>query len=139
MRSIIPFTLLLITFGLWTGCASLRNYNTVDAFEKASVRYNEMLRWRDMYNAGLTFGSAVDRERFIKRAKDAEGVLITEYRVKSQECLPDKNEARLVVAIDYYIPPSITVKTLDYEQLWKFSDEDGKKRWIILTPPPEFK
>jgi hypothetical protein len=128
--------LILVTTG---ACARIKTFNALNDFEKSSKRYNQMLRWHELNMAGSTFADDSVKEEYTDRARAAKGVTITDYRVLSQECSPEKKTARAVVEIDYYIPPSVTLKTVEDVQKWEYVDINEKKFWRLKTLLPEFK
>jgi hypothetical protein len=135
------FRMILIFLTLFTLCActSITNLKVANEFDTSSQKYNRMLRWHEMEMAGLRFADQSVKDEYISRAKAAKGVLITDYRVEYQECSPEKGEATVDVNIDYYIPPSVTLKTLEDVQKWKYVGDEGNKSWRLMSLPPEFK
>ena len=121
------------------GCAKIKTFNAMNDFETSSTKYNQMLRWRELNLAGSAFVDESVREEYTNRAKAAKGVMITDYRVLSQECSPEKKTAKVVVEIDYYIPPSITLKTLEDIQKWEYVGNNEEKFWRLKSLLPEFK
>jgi hypothetical protein len=136
LRTFAVLFLILITTG---ACTAVKNFNISDEFEKSSNRYNRMLRWREMDLAGAAFAAGPIKEEFAARVKAAENVTITDYRIKSQYCIPEKNQAEVIADIDYFVAPSITVKTVQDIQKWEYVEENGKKSWRLVSLLPEFK
>jgi hypothetical protein len=128
--------LILVTTG---ACARIKTFNALNDFEKSSKRYNQMLRWHELNLAGSTFGDESVKEEYAERARAAKGVMIADYRVLSQECNPQKKTAKVVVEIEYYIPPSVTLKTLEDVQKWEYVENNETKFWRLKTLLPEFK
>ena len=135
-KRIMILLLVLIATG---ACAKIQSMNAMNDFESSSKQYNQMLRWHDLNMAGLTFVDDSIKDVYAKRAKAAKGVNIADFRVLFQECSPEKKTARVVVEIDYYIPPSVTVKTLEDDQKWEYVVVNESKIWKLKTPLPEFK
>ena len=79
------------------------------------------------------------KEEYSQRARAAKGVMITDYRVAYQECNPEKKIAKVVVDIDYYTPPSVTLKSVVDVQKWEYVDINDKKTWKLKSLLPEFK
>ena len=40
---------------------------------------------------------------------------------------------------DYYIPPSVKLKTVEDPQKWRYIEKLDKKGWLLKTLLPEFK
>ncbi|KAF0220460.1 MAG: hypothetical protein FD174_1114 [Geobacteraceae bacterium] len=107
--------------------------------EKRTKEYNRMLRWQEFDNAAIVFVDKPLRDEFQKRIAAAKDVKVADYRVKSLECDPEKGEATVKAEFDYYIPPSMTLKTAEDVQKWVYSGENGKKEWRLKTLLPAFK
>jgi len=112
------------------GCASGRA-GSREEFEKNMKGYNRMLRWHEVENAGMVFLEPELREAFMKSAAALKrrGVTITDYRILTSECLPEKGSAEVIAEFDYYVIPSNRVKTLTYRQLWSYREEGDQKGW----------
>ena len=54
------------------------------------------------------------------------------------ECIPEKGEATVILEIDYYREPSITMKTVEDKQEWQYLGDEDNKRWWLMTLPPDF-
>jgi hypothetical protein len=66
-----------------------------------------------------------------------EDIKIVEYQVKNRQVSRDNIEVNQTVKIKYYKIHSPIVRTMRYEQLWKY--DDVKKTWLLQTGLPEFK
>lgn len=122
------------------GCAYSRNYNMRDDFEHSMKSYNKMLRWHEVENAGLLYIDTELREAFMETADSLKkrGVTITDYRIITYECLPEKKKAEVVTEFDYYALPSNRIKTITYRQKWIYAGEGGEAKWNLQTPLPSF-
>jgi hypothetical protein len=102
--------------------------------------YNKLLRWRDIESAGMTYLDPELREAFLKTAGEIKkrGVTITDYRILTSECLPEKGTAEVVAEFDYYALPSNRIKTLTYRQKWTYLDTEEKKGWQLKSNLPGF-
>jgi hypothetical protein len=122
-----------------TLCTKVNNLNAMNDFEKSAKKYNQMLRWHELDMAGLAFADESLKEAYAERAKAAKGVKIADYRVVLQECAPETKTAKVVLDIDYYIPPSVTLKSVEDVQRWEYVDINDKKTWKLKSLLPEFK
>lgn len=134
-RIILLFLLLLTA----SSCSSIRNFTIGDEFEKSSRNYNRMLRWHEWEKANAAYVAESLHEEYALRIKSAGNVTVTDLRIKSQECKPEKGEAKVLLDIDYYISPSVTIKTVEDNERWAYTGENGHKLWILTTLLPEFK
>jgi uncharacterized protein YceK len=130
--------LLLLVIALMGGCETIRNKSITWELEECSKSYNKMIRWHEMDKAEAVFPPEELQEEFTRKVRAARNVTVTDFRVKKMECSPEKGEATVVVDIDYYREPSVTVKTLEDKQEWKYVEENGNKRWRLMTLPPDF-
>lgn len=121
-------------------CATLRESNNREAFEKSMKGYNKMLRWHEIEGAGVLYMDPELRDAFLKTAESMRkrGVSIADYRILSSECLPEKGTAEVIAEFDYYAMPSNRIKTLTYRQNWVYIDTDQKKQWQLKSALPEF-
>jgi len=130
--------LLLLCCLLLGACAT--NTAIREEFEKSVKGYNQMLRWQEVEAAGMTYMEPDLREAFMKSAEEMrkKSVTITDYRILTSECLPDKGSASVMTEFDYYILPSNRIKTLTYQQQWSYDKNNGKKGWLLKSGLPPF-
>jgi hypothetical protein len=113
---------------------------TCEEFEKSMKGYNRMLRWHEIENAGMIHMEPELREAFMKSAEAIRkrGVTITDYRILTTECSPEKGAAEVLAEYDYYILPSNRSKTLTYKQEWVYHESSEKKGWRLKSQLPKF-
>ncbi len=123
------------------GCSYWRHWNAKGDFEESSRGYNKMVRWQEQENACLLYVDQSIRDQFLERVKAAKEVKIVDYRIKTLECETDRKHATATVEMDYYIPPSTTVKTLEDVQKWTYVEDEVKDvfGWRLTSLLPEFK
>jgi hypothetical protein len=117
-----------------------KHANIREEFAQSMKGYNKMLRWRDIESAGMVYLDPQLRDEFMKTAGEIKkrGVTITDYRIVSSECLPDKGTAEVIAEFDYYALPSNRIKTLTYRQKWNYLDTEEKKGWQLKSNLPLF-
>lgn len=117
-----------------------KHANIREEFDRSSKDYNKLLRWREVENAGMIYMDPELRDAFMKSAGEIKkrGVTITDYRILTSECLPEKKTADMLVEFDYYTLPSARIKTLTYRQDWIYLDTEEKKGWQLKTGLPPF-
>jgi hypothetical protein len=98
-----------------------------------------MVRWQEQEQACLLYVDKAIRDEFLTRVAAAKEVKIADYRIKTLECEEDKKNATAMVEMDYYIPPSTKVKTLQDVQKWKYVEDDEVIGWRLISLFPEFK
>lgn len=130
---------LILLCCLMTGaCAS--HLGSREDFERSMKAYNRMLRWHEVENAGMVYLEPELRDAFMKSAADIKkrGVTITDYRILTSECLPEKGSAEVIAEFDYYALPSVRLRTVTYRQLWKYDEAGDKKGWRLKSGLPPF-
>jgi hypothetical protein len=134
---------MVIVLMLLCSCAyalQAKHANIREEFDQSMKSFNKMLRWRDVESAGMLYLDPELREAFLKTAEDIKkrGVTITDYRILTSECLPEKGTGEAVVDFDYYALPSNRIKTLTYRQKWTYLDSEEKKGWQLKSNLPLF-
>lgn len=120
--------------------AGCRNpYLVADRFTDSSREYNRSIRWQELEQACFAFADAGVKDECLARAKEVKGVSVADYRVTATEVDPEKGTATVRMEVDYYIPPSTRLKTVEDVQQWRYEEVDGAEQWRIITPPPEFR
>lgn len=137
---LLRIMLLLSVIAVVGGCETIRYNNIGSELDQKSKNYNLMLRWNEMEKAIAVFPPDRLREEFRLKVKAAKGVTVTDVRVKSKTCSPKLGDAMVVVDIDYYREPSVTVRTVEDVQTWLYVEE-GKDDWTwrLMSLPPDFK
>lgn len=139
----IRMLFVLLTLLILSSCAStretIRNARVADEFASTSKGYAKLIRWNEFDKSTLFYVDEPLRKEFLKRIKAAEQVKLVDYRVKDMECWPKKGTAEVTVEWDYYVPPSVTVKTLTDSQKWRYVEDDDRRGWLLTTLLPVFK
>lgn len=123
---------------LLCGCQPFLNARSDETLNETTKDYMRMLRWGDYEVACNTYMTGDVRKDCLKRLGNR-GLKITDYRFRTSDLKPEEGKATVRVEVDYYVPPSVTVKTIEYGQSWEYRDKSGGKTWEMVTPPPEFK
>lgn len=142
MKRFYRYVMMLVVLTLCSCAYALqaKNANIREEFDQSMKGYNKMLRWRDIENAGVIYLDPELRETFMKTAEAIKkrGVTITDYRILTSECIPEKSSGEVVAEFDYYILPSNRIKTLVYRQKWTYLDAEDKKGWQLKSSLPAF-
>jgi hypothetical protein len=139
---LIRIMILLFVLTTAASCSTVttvRNMNAANDFQESAKIYNWMIRWHELEKAESTFAADSMRKEYSERVKAAKGVTIADYRIRNQECSPEKKEGTVIVEIDYFIPPSVTLKTVEDVQTWTYVEKEGKRAWRLTSLLPEFK
>ena len=109
-----------------------------EEFDRSMKAYNRMLRWHEIENAVMTYSDPEQREDNLKQAETLKkrGLSVTDFRILSSRYLPEKKSGDVVTEFDYYILPSIRVKTISYRQEWVYME--SIKSWKLKSGLPPF-
>jgi len=137
MSRLLTRMLLFITLLSLTACTAIKNKGIKEDFEKDLKDFNRLVRWYEVEKAGMLYMEPEGRGVYLKTAEDIKrrAVSITDYRILTNECLPEVGSGDAVVEFDYYIMPSNRIKTLTYRQIWKYRELNEKKSWKITNSP----
>jgi hypothetical protein len=128
------FLILIVVF-FTGGCTTIRGKNRMSGFEKVSRTYERIMLDSDFETAhGFTNPESVREEMDLTAYK---GIKIVEYQVKKGWASDNKIVVNQTVEVKYYRINSLIVRTMRYEQLWKY--DDMKKTWLLQTGLPELK
>lgn len=128
--------LLLVLLMFLTACANKMGLR--DEFDKSVKGYNRMLRWHEVENAGMTYLDKDLRDEFMRKAEALRnrGVTMTDFRILTSECLPEKKSGEVIAEFEYFILPSNKLKSLTYRQEWVY--QDLLSSWKLKSGLPAF-
>jgi len=131
---------LILLCGVMTCACASSHMGSREDFEQGMKAYNRLLRWHEVENAGMVYLEPELRDSFMKSAAAIKkrGVTITDYRILTSECLPEKGSAEVIAEFDYYVMPSNRIKTITYRQLWVYREEGERKGWRLKSGLPQF-
>jgi len=130
MKRMVQGILCIIWLSL-TGCATQTSMR--EEFDRSVKGYNRMLRWHELENAGMTYIDPELRGEYLKQADilKRRGLSVTDYRILSTLCVPEKKTGEAIAEFDYYMLPSNRVKTISYRQEWAYQEET--KNWKLKS------
>jgi hypothetical protein len=123
---------------LLNGCSTTKIALIGTECEKSTSDYIRLIRWNEFENAMVTYVDAPLQEEYRKKVEAAGEIKIVDYRVKTKVCDPVKGEAAVKVELEYYRPPSVTVKTVIDSQKWSYEGPEDQRVWRLKTSLPEF-
>jgi hypothetical protein len=130
----ISFLVVMAVF-FTAGCTTIREKIRLSDFEEVSKAYEQVMLDSDFESAyGFTNPDVVRSETDFTAHED---IKIVEYQVKNRQVSRDNIEVNQTVKIKYYKIRSPIVRTMRYDQLWKY--DDVKETWLLQTGLPEFK
>jgi hypothetical protein len=101
--------------------------------------FNSALRWKQ-YQVAASLMKPEYREDFLTTFNSLKDLNIVDVRLVDLKNFQEDRRFDTTIEMDYYILPSITLKTFRFKQTWVFFDgEDSElKGFLIVTPFPEF-
>lgn len=80
------------------------------------------------------------RQAFMKTFTSLKDIDITDVRLVDLQTLDEGKRFETTVEMDYYLLPSVTVKTFRFDQTWSFiaGDDPALQGFFISTPFPDF-
>jgi hypothetical protein len=140
MRMRIFTVLFLVSFVLMA-CGSHRGLTEErEELYDTIKEYNDLVSQKE-FDKAKHFVADFTWEDFEVRTRAAGPVKIVGYRILSREFSTMTGKETVNVEFEYSISPSTQKKTFIDNQSWSFlyEKEEGKKRWRLTTPLPEFK
>ena len=135
MRQAGKFLLPLLLLAL-VGCGvfNSREGDRKEAFDNF-VKY---LRYQ-LYPAAGSYFTPDLRQEFLDRMEQVKGLNITDVRLVRVDVREDGGRVDARLEMDYYLLPSVTVKTLRIDQVWRYREDPLEGRgFFITTPFPAF-
>jgi len=108
-------------------------------FARVQDEFMQHLRWRD-FRAAAQYFTETQREGFLQHFRESDDLNITDVRLLTSEYAADDERMETEVEVEYFLLPSVTVKTFRFEQQWSFfrSGEKLPGKWRIISHFPEF-
>lgn len=110
-----------------------------ESFERSVKDYSKLLRWREIDDAGRTYVTPEQRDEYLKQADDLKkrGLSVTDFRILSMRCQPEKRTGDVTAEFDYYLLPSNRVETIADHQEWVYRESSNS--WQLTSGLPAFK
>lgn len=138
MRCRSRFLLLLMV--LLAGCALHgKVMNAQQSFNHSLDDFLQRLRWADLQGAAAHFDPPA-REDFLTKFNNSKDLHITDVRLDHADYHAAEQTMDTWVVIDYYLLPSLTVKSFGFPQQWHYypTAEYGIGEWRITSLFPAF-
>jgi hypothetical protein len=97
------------------------------------------MRWK-RFNVSASFMQPEYRKDFLTTFADVKDIHITDIRLLDLQPFDENRRFDTTIEMDYYLLPSVTVKTFRFNQTWQFFDGENypHEGYLIVTPFPEF-
>lgn len=128
----------LLLLALLLGACAVLN-PPAEQQQKALDDFIYALRWQRYADAAAFFATD-NRQAFLEQMTSLKDLNITEVRTVRRELSEAGRHAETRLEIDYYLLPSITLKTLAVDQTWRWfaASADSPQGFQIITPFPKF-
>jgi hypothetical protein len=97
------------------------------------------MRWKQ-YQVAASLMKPEYREDFLKTFNALKDLNIVDVRLIDLKTFQEDRRFETTIEMDYYLLPSITVKTFQFKQTWVFfeGEDPALQGFLIVTPFPEF-
>ena len=97
------------------------------------------MRWKS-FKAAANLMQPEHRQAFMKTFSSLKDIDVTDVRLVDLQVYDEGRRFETTVEMDYYLLPSVTVKTFRFDQTWLFfaGDDQAQQGFLITTPFPDF-
>lgn len=112
---------------------------TVELGEMSRDDFMSAMRWK-RYKVAASLMQPEHRLSFVKTFSSLKDIDITDVRLIDLQISEEGWRFETTIEMDYYLLPSVTVKTFSFDQTWLFfsGDETELQGFFITTPFPDF-
>ena len=117
------------------GCSTISEQAKMKAYEQTMDSYETAMRLSD-FNTACRYvdPSAMKRNDCLRRFNNLK---LVSYDIIGMNLSDDNREMTQTVEVEYYFLDRYIVKKIQYEQLWRYQEDE--KTWTLMTGPPFFK
>ena len=108
--------------------------------EQSLKEFKSALRWKQ-YQVAASFMEPEFREHFVKTFRGfKEDLHIADVRLIHTQKFEDGRHLEVIYEMEYFILPSVTLKTFSFDQTWVYREEteNSPEGFFIVTAFPEF-
>ena len=97
------------------------------------------MRWKQ-FKVATEFMLPENRKDFQATFKKVKDIHITDVRLLDLQSSAEGRRFETVIEMDYYLLPSVSLKTFSFEQTWVYFDgeESAREGFLIITSFPDF-
>jgi len=101
--------------------------------------FSNALRWKQFKVASEHMQPEIGKA-FMAKFSEMKDLNIADVRLVDVQSYDGESRFDATFEMDYFILPSVTLKTFRFEQSWEFLTEPGQVqgRYVIVTPFPDF-
>lgn len=141
MRPSLALLLILLCLLAAPGCKSVNQmlHPPGKQSESALDDFVYAMRWQQYREASM-FMKPEFRKDFLKQFKELKDLTITDVRLMDTVLSEEGKKAEVLIEIEYYLLPSVTLKTFELEQTWTYVEGENLApgHFQIITPFPPF-
>lgn len=137
-KRLVCFLLILML----TACAiqqKLERKQIDEVAENSRKDFINAMRWK-RFGVAAGLMQAEYREDFMATFMPLKDIHIFTIKNVNTKDTADGRSFEMSVEMEYYLLPSVTVKTFNFDQTWEYFDGDDPalQGFLIITPFPEF-
>lgn len=123
-----------LVVALLAGCASLAGKSRETGFNETALLYAKTIEWSQFDNLGAFVKFTPDNPR--PDPKRYQGIKVTDYQPGPGQGLADYKTVVRRAQIHYIESSRMSAQVLTVEEVWTYSEEDG--RWLLSSGWPKF-
>lgn len=107
--------------------------------DKSQEIFMDAMRWKN-FEAASNLMLLEHRKDFKKTFRAVKDITIVDVKLVDVQASDEDRRFETTVEMEYYLLPSVTLKTFSFDQTWLYFDgEDPTQQgFLITTPFPEF-
>ena len=107
--------------------------------DKSQENFIDAMRWKN-FEVAASFMLPEHRKDFKKTFRAVKDITIVDVVLVDVQASDEDRHFETTVEMEYYLLPSVTLKTFSFDQTWLFFDgEDPTQQgFLITTPFPKF-
>lgn len=102
--------------------------------------FTSALRWKQYKVAAGHMQEEKHRKEFLARFDELRDLHIVDVKLLDVQSSDAEQRFDTDIEMEYYLPPSVTLKTFRFQQSWEFNQGENpmKQGYFIVTPFPDF-
>jgi len=125
-----------------TACGIHQQYSqkqTAKLAELTQEDFKDAMVWKK-FDAAASLMLPEHRKEFLKTFRPLKDIQITDFKTIYLQPSDENRRYDATIEIEYYLLPSVTVKTFSFDQTWVYFDGDDptQQGFLITTSFPDF-
>lgn len=129
----------LVLMAIVSGCTGSPQAPPDKLAEMSSDDFISALRWKQ-YQVAASLMKPEFRDDFIATFMALKDIHIVDVRQVNMKTFQEGRRFEATLEMDYYLLPSVTVKTFQFQQTWVYfeGEDPALQGFLITTPFPAF-